>query len=83
MPEAAPLDPTEAALADLIKGATGTGKAQGIINNLNSLVKRKKTAPTTEESESNATGTKRKVDEVDEGSTVTSEEKKLKHDDEP
>jgi hypothetical protein len=67
-------------LADLIKGATGPAKVQGIINDLTSLVKRKKVVPDATSAASTvaeSNGSKRKAQHIEE-EIGQSEEKKSK-----
>lgn len=61
-----PKTATEEALEALIKGATGPAKTQGIINNLNSLVKKKKPVPVVEQVavQAESSGTKRKAEDA-------------------
>lgn len=68
VPAEAPKTESELTLEAFIRDATGPGKTQGIINNLNSLVKRKKpVAVPVVEAEASGSGLKRKAEDEGEG----------------
>ncbi|KAL8280950.1 hypothetical protein RQP46_006629 [Phenoliferia psychrophenolica] len=73
VPEAAPQTEAEKALEAVIRNATGP-KAAGIVNNLNSLVKKKKPVPV--QDGASGSGEKRKADEA----SAQGDEKKAKVD---